>query len=140
MIRLFALLLLAAVTPAAVADTYGAAMPAGDPLPLSRALDDAASFGAPARKFAGRVVQVCQNKGCWLMLEDDGRAARVMMSEHSFAVPKDASGRAVVHGVLEEKVLSEEAAAHLAEDAGESAPVDQREFRITAYSVSLDAA
>jgi hypothetical protein len=141
MIRSLLWLALAAGLPTAhAAQTFGAEMPDGDPLPLAAALDDPARFGEPARKFEGRVVQVCQNKGCWMMLEQDGRAARVMMHDHSFSVPKDAAGRAVVHGVLSEKTLSEEAAAHLAEDAGESKPVAQVEYRITAYSVQLDDA
>jgi hypothetical protein len=114
------------------AETYGAAMPDGEARPLAAALADPSSLGEPARKFSGRVVEVCQNKGCWMMLEQDGVAARVMMHEHSFALPKDASGQAVVYGVLAEKELSE--------DSASGQPVARREYRITAYSVSLEGA
>jgi hypothetical protein len=120
--------------------TFGAPMPEGEPIALSAALGDQGAYGEPARKFSGRVTQVCQNKGCWMMLEDDGHAVRVMMHEHSFALPKDASGRAVVHGELSVKELSEAAAAHLAEDAGDGSTVELREFRINAYSVTLEGA
>jgi hypothetical protein len=122
----------------ASAQTFGAEMPDGDAIPVSVALSDAEAFGEPARKFSGRVVSVCQNKGCWMMLEDDGHAVRVMMHEHSFALPKDASGRAVVYGELSVKELSEAAAEHLAEDAADGRPVERSEFRINAYAVRLE--
>jgi hypothetical protein len=122
------------------AETFGAQMPEGEVRPLAAALADPASIGEPARKFSGRVVEVCQNKGCWMMLEQDGIAARVMVHEHSFALPKDASGQAIVFGVLSERELSEDAAAHLAEDSASKQPVARREYRITAYSVTLEDA
>jgi hypothetical protein len=128
------------VAAAIGAETFGAAMPEGEAKPLAAALADPASQGEPARKFSGRVVEVCQNKGCWMMLEQDGVAARVMMHEHSFALPKDASGQAIVYGVLSEKELSEEVAEHLAEDSASKQPVARREYRINAYSVSLEGA
>lgn len=142
MFRSLLLLTLAlATTPLLAApQSFGAEMPAGDALPVSAVLDDPEHFGEPARKFSGRVTQVCQHKGCWMMLEDDGRAVRVIMADHGFALPKDASGRAVVYGVLGEQELSQDAAEHLAEDAGDGQPVDRREFRITALAVTLEGA
>jgi len=129
-------LLLSAVGTVSARD-LGSPMPDGDALPLSAAIADERSFGEPARKFSGRVTEVCRKKGCWLMLEDDGDAARVMIHDHGFVVPADARGRAVVYGVLSSKDLSPDAAAHLAEDAGRSESAPGREFRINAYSVSL---
>jgi hypothetical protein len=125
---------------AAAPQIFGAEMPAGEALPVSAVLDDPAHFGEPARKFSGRVTEVCQHSGCWMMLEDNGRAVRVIMVDHSFGLPKDASGPAEVHGVLGEIEMSQEAAEHMAQDAGHEHPVERREFRITAYSVSLGGA
>lgn len=130
--------LLAAAHVWAAPQQFGSAMPAGDALPLSQALQAPESFGEPARKFSGRVTQVCRKKGCWMMLEDDGQAARVVMHDYGFSLPLDASGRAVVHGVLGSKELSTAAAEHLAEDAGGGEARPGREYRITAYSVQLD--
>lgn len=141
MFRSFLLLFALAAAPAwAAPQSFGAAMPEGDAVPVSAALDHPEQFGEPARKFSGRVTQVCQHKGCWMMLEDDGRAVRVIMSDHSFSLPKDASGQAVVYGVLGEQDLSKDAAEHLAEDAGDGRPVAKREYRITAFAVRLEGA
>src|SRR3546814_4423514 len=69
-----------------------------------------------------------------MMLEDNGEVARVMMHDHAFSVPKDASGRAEVHGVLSVKEISKEAAEHLAEDGNGVVP-PTRELRIDATGV-----
>lgn len=140
--RLPALLLsfsLTCAAPAAFAATsnvFGAPMPEGAATPIAAALAEATPDAAQ-RKFAGRITEVCQAKGCWLMLEGDGQAARVMMKDHAFSVPKEARGGAVVHGTLSAQTLDAAQAQHLAEDAGRSAPVATREYRIVATSVEL---
>ncbi|TXK60527.1 DUF4920 domain-containing protein [Alkalisalibacterium limincola] len=119
------------------ARVYGAQMPVGDAVPVSRAIDDLdAHAGAPG-KFAGRITQVCQKMGCWLILEDDGHHARVMARDHAYGVPTDSSGRVEVYGVLEVRELSQEQAEHFAEDAGQQGEVDRREYRIVADSIAL---
>ena len=141
---LFLPLLLAATAVAAAAPLIvGAAMPAGPALPVSQALAAATDQpGAPA-KYSGRITEVCQAKGCWIMLEDGGQAARVMMKDHAFSVPKDARGAAVVYGTLQRKALDAQTAQHLAEDAGgtaaAAAPGPTTEYRIVATSVELPA-
>lgn len=89
--------------------------------------------------FSGRITQVCQKQGCWLVLSaDNGDFARVFMHDHAFSVPKDASGDAIVHGTLSEKKLSAEETAHLKKD-GAAAPAE-RELQIDATSVVIRAA
>ncbi|HEU0153872.1 MAG TPA: DUF4920 domain-containing protein [Arenimonas sp.] len=122
------------VAPAALAANYGDAMPAGEPVAVSAA-DPAVHGDAPA-KFSGRITQVCQKQGCWIVLEDEGRSARVMAKDHGFEVPRDASGRAVAYGVLQVEPLSEEHARHLVEDDGAQAP-GERELRIVATAIEI---
>lgn len=137
--KTFALLFALALAPAVAAEprVYGDAMPEGEARPIGAALSEIEALAGQPGKFAGRIVQVCQTKGCWLILEDDGRHARVKTRDHAFFVPKDSHGRAVVYGVLAEVELKPEMARHLAEDAGESEPVPTREFQIVADSVAL---
>ena len=138
MIRTLLLALLFAAPAAQAAPaTYGEPMPAGEAVPVARALAEATPAPGAPRKFSGRITEVCQAKGCWVMLEDGGEAARVMMKDHAFAVPKDARGPAVVYGTLEVKTLDAAAAKHLAEDAGKDTPAARREYRIVASSVEL---
>lgn len=74
---------------------YGRPLPAGAAVPLAKAV---AGFGAPAgrpRRFGGRIVKVCQARGCWLVRKAGGHGARVMGGELDFAIPRDAVGPAV---------------------------------------------
>ena len=135
---LIALALPLSIASAGADRVYGEAMPTGDAQPVAAAIAAGVSEKASEpRKFSGRITEVCQAKGCWVMLEDDGQVARVMMKDHSISVPKDARGPAVVYGTLSSKTLDEKMAKHLAEDAGRDAPAPTQEFRITATSVEL---
>jgi hypothetical protein len=139
--RLFAVLTLltfAAAAQAGDARPYGKPLPEGASTPVSQAVDQFdAHAGKPAR-FSGRIAQVCQAKGCWMVLEDDGRTARVMFGDHAFEIPKDSVGRAEVHGVLSRRQLTPAQIKHLEEDS-RGLPVSPVEYRILADGLVLQA-
>lgn len=141
--RLFAACLLSTAALFAHAGTpgvYGQPFIDGVTVPVSQAV---AAFDAHAGKpgrFSGRITEVCQAKGCWMVLEHEGQTARVMFGNDAFFLPKDASGNAVVHGVLARKQLSPEQARHLGEDGGKGLVVDPVEYRIVADGVRLVSA
>ncbi|HQZ31903.1 MAG TPA: DUF4920 domain-containing protein [Arenimonas sp.] len=127
---------LLALSPAAFATQYGEPMPAGDTIAIADAAANPEAHAGKAQRFTGRITQVCQKKGCWVVLEQDGQSARVMAKDHGFAVPKDASGQAVAYGVLEAEPITEEHARHLVEDDGAQAPAE-KELRIVATSIEI---
>ena len=130
------LIALLSLSPVALAASYGEPMPEGETTAIAAAAaDPAAHAGKPAR-FSGRITEVCQKKGCWVVLEQDGQSARVMAKDHGFAVPRDASGEAIAYGVLELEPISEEHARHLVEDDGAKAPAE-RELRIVATAIEI---
>ncbi len=117
---------------------YGEAFDDGAVVPVSEAI---AAFESPTDTpalFSGRITEVCQAKGCWMMLEHDGEAARVMFNNHAFFIPKDSTGTAVVHGTLSRKELSPEQIAHMKAD-GNGGEVADVEYRILADGVRLAA-
>lgn len=130
------LIALLAVSPAAFATHYGEPMPAGDNVAIKAAAADPAAHAGKPMRFAGRITQVCQKQGCWVVLEQDGQSARVMAKDHGFAVPKDASGEAIAYGVLEVEPITEEHARHLVEDDGAKAPAE-KELRIVATAIEI---
>ena len=132
------LLSLSSIAMAGEPRTYGAALPEADAVPIAVAAADTDAYVGTPHTFSGRITEVCQKEGCWMVLEDDGEIARVMMRDHAFAVPKDATGRARVHGVLSVKQLSKEAAQHLADDAGNGLLPPGRELRIDATGVRIE--
>jgi hypothetical protein len=71
----------------------------------------------------GRVTQVCQTKGCWLVMTGDesGALIRVRFKGYKYFVPKDIAGRrARVEGTLKVKRLSRRAAQHYEDDAAKA--------------------
>lgn len=133
--------LAAPVQTTAEGAVYGAKLPA--PVPATVRLDDVVAkpdtLLGQAGAFSGRITQVCQKQGCWMVLSaDNGEFARVVMHDHAFAVPKDARGEAVVYGTLSQKTLSAEEAEHLRKD-GAQAPA-ARELQIDATSVLIRGA
>ncbi|KAA5535063.1 DUF4920 domain-containing protein [Taibaiella lutea] len=74
-------------------------------------------------QFEGKVTEVCQKEGCWLVLSTDNGADPLMvrMKDHSFKVPKDLNGKhVVVNGNLKKTTQSVEEQKHLLEDKGAS--------------------
>ena len=120
--------------------TYGKPFADGVAVPVSQAVAAFDTHAGKPGRFSGRITEVCQAKGCWMMLEHNGQAARVKFGDHAFFLPKDASGTAVVHGVLERKELTAEQAKHFSEDSSKRLPVAPVEYRIIADGVQVSAA
>lgn len=118
-------------------EKYGADVPEGEAIPVSRAVADVDAHAGAPRKFSGRITDVCQKKGCWVMLEDDGRSARVLLGDHDFYVPRDVRGPAEVYGVLSQVALSPAARQHTAEETAAGADVPEVEYRILAEGVQV---
>lgn len=116
--------------------------PAANTVPLAKAVAKR-SFDAPLTVRA-KVKEVCQKKGCWMILTDGKATVRVTFKDYAFFMPKDLAGHVVVvHGVLSEEVLTEADARHYAEDAGKSKREiarikgDQRELSFEATGVRI---
>ncbi len=121
------------------AQLHGEDMPLGRPISISAALEQDDAWTGRYAKFEGRVTEVCQNRGCWLVLADGDRHARVFTG-HRFFLPKDFRGDAVIYGRLGKRTLSEAFARHLAEDGGRDPAAvsgEQVEYRIDARSIQL---
>jgi hypothetical protein len=127
---------------------YGEAMPAGmEPVELAAAMNARETAGdseadEPWQLLSGKIGQVCQAKGCWMMLIDGDQAVRVKFGDHAFFLPKDIAGKALVLGRFERKEMTEAQARHMAEDAGEDPETidgPQVEWRLEARSVLVMA-
>ncbi|MDQ3110280.1 MAG: DUF4920 domain-containing protein [Bacteroidota bacterium] len=81
-----------------------------------------ANHDSLAMKVEGKIVDVCQKKGCWMELElADGESMRVTFKDYAFFVPKDAGGRTVImEGYAFTDTTSVAQLRHYAEDGGKS--------------------
>lgn len=73
-------------------------------------------------KITGKVVEVCQEKGCWMKIERlNGEKLMVKFKDYGFFMPKNIVGKEVVlDGEATVKEVSVKQQKHYAEDAGKS--------------------
>jgi hypothetical protein len=73
-------------------------------------------------KVSGKVVEVCQEKGCWMKLERaNGEPLMVKFKDYGFFMPKNIVGKEVViEGTASIKETSVKQLRHYAQDAGKS--------------------
>ncbi|MEW6210029.1 MAG: DUF4920 domain-containing protein [Acidobacteriota bacterium] len=116
---LTAMVLCAAATAAQKAEHFGAAFTDAKTVSLKEILSDVGTFSGKTIKVEGEITEVCQAKGCWLVVTDGKQEMRVKFKDYGFFVPKDASGRKVIlEGIVEKKTISEDHAKHIAEESG----------------------
>jgi len=144
---LAALLLSLATAAGAMSDGDALDLPAGEDFGAGITLSEISDFGdvvSDPAKYAdtpvllrGRISDVCQKKGCWLVLSDGADRVRIRFADYSFFVPKDCSGkRAYVEGQVETQTLSEREARHY---AAESTGADPAAIRGPQEVVSFTA-
>ena len=72
--------------------------------------------------ITGKVVEVCQEKGCWMKIEkSNGDKMMVKFKDYGYFMPKDIMGKEVVlNSEVVEKEVSVKQLQHYAKDAGKS--------------------
>ena len=126
---------------------YGAGLTLEETTPLREVVSRPELHVDRTLLVKGRISDVCQKKGCWMVLTDGESQMRVRFSDYGFFVPKDSSGKqAYVEGVVKVETLSEKTARHYAKESGrensgsaDSIQGPQREIGFTASGVRLIA-
>ncbi len=96
--------------------------PAASPQDLSSIMASYQNDRDVLTTIQGTVGQVCEEKGCWMTLDDKGASVRVVFKGYSFFVPAKLKGlRVVAEGVLRRKTQSVAEQQHYLKDAGASA-------------------
>jgi hypothetical protein len=88
--------------------------------PLAEVLGDPERHEGRTLLVKGVVREVCQRKGCWMVVADGESQVRIRFADYGFFVPKDCRGKdAYVEGEVKAEVIDEEEARHYeAESAG----------------------
>lgn len=123
-----------------MSETFGEPLPAGaESLTLGDVMATPDEWLGKPVVFTARINQVCQKKGCFFIATDGDALIRVSFKDYSFFIPTDSSGKDVTFGgVLERETVSEEQAAHLGSDMGESTPLEAGPtYTIVASSIRI---
>jgi uncharacterized protein YdeI (BOF family) len=101
---------------------FGAAFTDAKTVALSEAMANVEKYKDKAIKVEGEIKDVCQAKGCWLVITDGERAMRVSFKDYGFFVPKESAGKKVIlEGMIEKKTITEMHAQHIAQESKEKA-------------------
>lgn len=114
--------------PAAKGISYGAGVSKeGEAVPVAR-LEQQLTADRFSGKARGKVVEVCQEKGCWMKLEkSDGKTLMVRFKDYGFFMPKNIVGKEVLmEGDASYREMSVDMQRHYAKDAGKSEEEIQR--------------
>jgi hypothetical protein len=110
---------LAQETPAD-APLYGEAFPLEASAPIhsvSAVMTDSVLHGAPIT-IIGTIADVCQKKGCWMVVSDGTAQMRITFKDYGFFVPTDSQNRQVaIRGVVTIEEIPEDLAKHYAEES-----------------------
>ena len=107
--------------PAVKGTSYGAGTTEAGAIPVSQ-IEANAKEAKFTGKASGKVVSVCQEKGCWMKIERPGaEPMMVKFKDYGFFMPKDIVGKEVVlDGEAAIKETSVKQLKHYAGDAGKS--------------------
>ncbi len=98
--------------------SYGGELDINAAIPASQLLDDPSKFVGQSLVVEGRVADVCQKKGCWMVIADGDRTMRITMKDHGFAVDMNgAGGDCQVQGTVLEREVDAETVAHYASES-----------------------
>lgn len=88
--------------------------------PLQTLIDDPSPYVGKEVRVVGEVTNVCQAKGCWMVLRaEGGESVRITMKDHAFGVRKDLSGaRAHVQATVVEKAVDPKTVEHYESEGG----------------------
>jgi hypothetical protein len=144
-----AILLLLASVAGAEADSvlpagadYGAGLTLEEATPLHDVVSHPELYADRALLVKGRIRDVCQKKGCWMVLSHGESQIRIRFADYGFFVPKDSSGKdAYVEGRVAVKEISEKEARHYEAESIDGDPSKvhgpQRVVSFTATGVRL---
>jgi hypothetical protein len=101
---------------------YGATIDENGAMSMKQLLGYMSSKEEMQAKVIGTVEEVCQAKGCWMIIPTgEGHTMRVTFKDYGFFVPKDIAGKQVIiSGKAHKSTTSVEELKHYAEDAGKS--------------------
>ncbi len=123
---------------------YGDVITEPEVIPVSHAVEQLEDLAGQPVVVEGVINQVCQSRGCWMVVEEGGKTVRVRFADYGFFVPWESAGKTVrMQGTMKKETVSEEVARHWAEETDDPAVKpedihgDQEVIMLMATAVSI---
>lgn len=129
-------------TAAAADEKLGAPLTIKEQTPIADLMSKPVRFVGRTVQVKGKVTEVCQMMGCWMMLTDTatGAAVRIKVKDGEIVFPKESVGKtAIAEGTFTETKLTREQAVeqakHKAEEQGRKFDPSTVKGPVTSYQV-----
>ena len=129
-------------TAAAADEKLGAPLTIKEQTPIANLMSKPLRFVGRTVQVKGKVTEVCQMMGCWMMLTDTatGAAVRIKVKDGEIVFPKESVGKtAIAEGTFTETKLTRdqavESAKHEAEEKGRKFDPTTIKGPVTSYQV-----
>ncbi len=129
-------------TAAAADEKLGAPLTIKEQTPIANLMSKPLRFVGRTVQVKGKVTEVCEKMGCWMMLTDTatGAAVRIKVKDGEIVFPKESVGKtAIAEGTFTETKLTRdqavESAKHEAEEKGRKFDPSTIKGPVTSYQV-----
>ena len=120
--------------------SFGGEFTVEEILPAATLLNDPAPYTDKVVRVEGRVADVCQKAGCWMVIAEGDKTMRVRMKDHGFAVAKDGAGsQCQIEGVITAKPMDPEEAAHFASESANKEVMPENNIEAGAMTYEIVA-
>jgi len=120
--------------------TFGGEFTLDEIIPAATLLSDPAPYTDKTVRVEGRVADVCQKAGCWMVIAEGDKTMRVRMKDHGFAVAKDGAGsQCQIEGVITAKPMDPEEAAHFASESANKEVMPENNIEAGAMTYEIVA-
>ncbi len=123
---------------------FGVAFTVEDVTPAATLLAAPADYVDQTIRVEGRVTDVCQKAGCWLVITDETNHMRIRTKDHGFAVDKAGAGTtAQIEGLVVALAVDPDTVAHFESESSEGAAIpehtakDNTTYEMVASAVEL---
>ena len=114
-------------------------------IPAGTVLANPEEYVGQTVRVTGKVSDVCQKMGCWMVITDADQHMRITTKDHKFFVAKDGAGAECdLEGTVIKREANPERTAHYKSEQTEGAPMPEAEiqgqatFEIVASTIEFD--
>ena len=124
---------------------FGLEFTLNDSIPAGTVLTNPDEYVGKTIRVTGKVSDVCQKMGCWMVITDADQHMRITTKDHKFFVAKDGAGAMCdLEGTVVKREANPERTAHYKSEQSEGAPMPEAEeagqatYEIVASAIRFD--
>lgn len=123
---------------------FGLEFTLAESVPAANILENPDAYVDQTVRITGKVSDVCQKMGCWMVITDAEQHMRITTKDHKFFVAKDGAGaKCDLEGVVVKREASPARTEHFKSEQTDGAPLPEGEttgtatYEIVASAISL---